>query len=197
MEHSLPPLAYEYNALAPHISGETMTLHHSKHHQTYVTNLNNLIKDTEYAAMSLEQIVRQAPAGGIFNNAGQHWNHVLFWESLAPNAGGEADGALADAIKAAFGSFADFQAAFEKCGAATFGSGWAWLVAGADGKVELLSTSNADNPLRHGKTALLGVDVWEHAYYVDYRNRRPDYLKAIWNVVNWDKVGERYAALGG
>ena len=194
MQHQLPPLSYAPNALAPHISGETMTLHHDKHHQTYVTNLNNLIKDSEYADMSLEELVQKAPDGGIFNNAGQHWNHTLFWTSLSPNGGGTASGQLADAINNAFGSFADFQSAFEKCGAGTFGSGWAWLVKNSDATVELLSTSNADNPLRHGKTALLGVDVWEHAYYVDYRNRRPDYLKAIWNVIDWDEIARRYSA---
>ena len=187
---ALPELGYSYDALAPHISAETMELHHSKHHQTYITNLNNLIKDTAMQGQALEQIVTTA-SGGIFNNAGQHWNHNLFWSILSPQGGGEPSGKLADLIREAFGSFADFQAGFEKTGATTFGSGWAWLVQNAAGKLELLSTSNADNPLTHNKNALLGVDVWEHAYYVDYRNRRPDYLKAIWNVINWDAISDR------
>ena len=191
MEHKLPDLDYDHSALAPYISEETMMLHHTKHHQTYITKLNGLIKDTEFADMTLEEIVQKAPAGPIFNNAGQHWNHCAFWKMLAPNGGGDPEGALADAINQTFDSFDKFKQEFENCGANTFGSGWAWLAQGADGKLELMSCSNADNPLRNGKNALLGVDVWEHAYYVDYRNRRPEYLQNIWNIVNWKDVASR------
>lgn len=190
-EFTLPELSYAYDTLAPHIGAETMELHHSKHHQTYITKLNALITDTEYATMSLEDIVMKAPAGGIFNNAGQHWNHCQFWQMLSPN-GGQLSDDLRQAIEGKFGSMEEFQHQFETVGANTFGSGWAWLVKNKDGELELLSTANADNPLKHGKTALLGVDVWEHAYYVDYRNRRPDYLKALWNVVNWQDVSVRF-----
>ncbi len=192
MAHTLPELNYAYDALAPYVGAETMELHHSKHHQAYVDNLNKLTAGTEFEGMSLEDIVVKAPAGGIFNNAGQHWNHCQFWEMMSPNGGNEPTGALADAINKTFGSFDDFKTQFEATGVATFGSGWAWLAQNADGSIELMSASNADNPLRHGKNALLGVDVWEHAYYVDYRNRRPEYLKQFWNVVNWDNVAERF-----
>ena len=192
MAHTLPELNYAYDALAPYVGAETMELHHSKHHQAYVDNLNKLTAGTEFEGMSLEDIVVKAPAGGIFNNAGQHWNHCQFWEMMSPNGGNEPTGALADAINKTFGSFEDFKTQFEGTGVATFGSGWAWLAQNADGSIELMSASNADNPLRHGKNALLGVDVWEHAYYVDYRNRRPEYLKQFWNVVNWDNVAERF-----
>jgi Fe-Mn family superoxide dismutase len=193
MAHTLPALPYGYDALAPYIGAETMELHHSKHHQAYVTNLNNLTANTEFEGLSLEDIVVKAPAGGIFNNAGQHWNHNQFWTMMAPaGQGGEASGALADAIIKTFGSMDDFKAKFEATGAATFGSGWAWLAQNAEGSLELMSGSNADNPLRHGKNAILGVDVWEHAYYVDYRNRRPEYLKNFWNVVNWNNLAERF-----
>ena len=188
MEHKLPTLDYEYGALAPTISEETMSLHHSKHHQTYITKLNELIQNTEFTDASLEEIVRNAPAGPIFNNAGQHWNHCQFWQMLSPNGGGEPQGPLLEAISRSFGSFDKFKADFEACAMNTFGSGWAWLAQGNNNELELLSCSNANNPFRQGKTALLGVDVWEHAYYVDYRNRRPEYLSAIWNVVNWDFV---------
>ena len=192
MTHTLPQLDYAYDALAPYIGAETMELHHSKHHQTYVDNLNKLIAGTEFESMSLEEIVKQSPAGGIFNNAAQHWNHCEFWKMMAPNAGGEPTGALAQAINNTFGSFTDFQEKFALTSATTFGSGWAWLAQEDSGELCLMSCSNADNPVRHGKTALLGVDVWEHAYYVDYRNRRPEYLKNFWNVVNWDNVASRF-----
>ena len=188
MEHKLPKLDYDYGALDPHISEETMTLHHSKHHQTYVDKLNGLIKGTKFESASLDEIVQKAPDGPIFNNGGQHWNHTLFWKALSPNGGGEPPAKLLEAIKGNFDSLDNFKAKFEECGANTFGSGWAWLAQDASGKLELMSCSNADNPLRHKKTALFGVDVWEHAYYVDYRNRRPDYLKAIWNLINWEYV---------
>lgn len=192
-QFTLPELSYNYDALAPHIGAETMELHHSKHHQTYITKLNGLIENTEYAGMSLEEIITKAPAGGIFNNAAQHWNHCEFWQMLSP-AGGNPSEDLRQAIEGKFGSMEEFQNQFEMTGANTFGSGWAWLVKNNAGEIELLSTSNADNPLTHGKTALLGVDVWEHAYYVDYRNRRPDYLKALWNVVNWENVSARFSS---
>ena len=191
MEHKLPELGYAHSALAPHISEETMQLHHTKHHQTYVTKLNALIKGTEYENMGLEELVQKAPAGPIFNNGGQHWNHCEFWKMLAPNGGGEPQGNLADAIARDFGGLDQFKEAFETCGANTFGAGWAWLAQNTDGKLELMSCSNADNPLRNGKNALFGVDVWEHAYYVDYRNRRPEYLQHIWNLVNWEYVAQR------
>ena len=188
MEHKLPALDYDYGALAPSASEETMSLHHSKHHQAYITKLNELIQGTEFATASLEEIVQRAPDGPIFNNAGQHWNHCLFWQMLSPNGGGEPQGDLLTAINKSFGSFDEFKQAFEACGMNTFGSGWAWLAQGKDGALELLSCPNAGNPLRQGKTALFGVDVWEHSYYVDYRNRRPEYLKKIWNIVNWGFV---------
>ncbi len=193
MSHTLPTLPYAYDALQPSIGQETMELHHSKHHQTYVDNLNRLIAGTEYESMSLEEIVQKAPAGGIFNNAGQHWNHSQFWQMLAPvGTGAEPTGAFVDAINKAFGSFEAFKEQFAVTGATTFGSGWVWLAQEADGCLSLMSASNADSPLRHGKNALLGVDVWEHAYYVDYRNRRPEYLSQIWNIVNWNNVMERF-----
>ncbi len=192
MEHTLPKISYEYGDLAPIIGKETMELHHSKHHQTYVDNLNKLIPGTEYENMTLEQIVQKAPAGGIFNNAAQHWNHCQFWEMIAPNGSNEPTGKLADAICALSGTFEDFKSQFETTGATTFGSGWAWLAQESDGTLCLMSCSNADNPLKHGKNTLLGVDVWEHAYYVDYRNRRPEYLKNFWKVVNWDNVSQRF-----
>lgn len=195
MSHTLPALPYAYDALAPYIGEETMTLHHTKHHQAYVDNLNRLVVGTEFEGKSLEDIVKTAPAGGIFNNAGQHWNHNQFWTMMAaPSAGGGVapSGALMDAINKSFGSFDDFKSKFEATGLATFGSGWAWLAQNADGSLELVSSSNAGNPLQMGKNALLGVDVWEHAYYVDYRNRRADYLKGFWSVVNWSNVAERF-----
>lgn len=188
MEHILPKLGYEYGALAPHISEETMILHHSKHHQTYITKLNDLIKGTEFADRSLDDIVSNCPEGALFNNGGQHWNHSLFWQLLSPNGGGEPPLKLLEAINASFGSFNKFKEQFELCGANTFGSGWAWLAQNGKGELELMSCSNADNPLRHGKNTIFGVDIWEHAYYVDYRNRRPEYLQAIWNIVNWEYV---------
>lgn len=188
MEHTLPALGYDYGALAPTISEETMSLHHSKHHQTYITKLNELIKGTEFADSSLEEVVIQSPQGPIFNNAGQHWNHCQFWQMLSPNGGGEPQGELLAAINDGFGSFEKFKTDFEACGMNTFGSGWAWLAQGSDGKLELLSCSNANNPLRQDKNALFGVDVWEHAYYVDYRNRRAEYLGNIWKIINWNYV---------
>ena len=187
MEHTLPDLPYEKNALEPHISAETLDYHHDKHHATYVTNLNNLIKGTEFEDKSLEEIVASAPAGGIFNNAAQVWNHTFYFNCMGPNAGGEPTGALADAINAKFGSFADFKQAFTTSAATNFGSGWTWLVM-KDGELEIVNTSNAGCPLTDGVKPLLTVDVWEHAYYIDKRNARPAYLESWWNLVNWDFV---------
>lgn len=191
MQHSLPVLPYEINALSPHISQETLEFHHGKHHQTYVTNLNNLIPGTEFENMSLEDIVKKS-SGGIFNNAAQVWNHTFYWNCLKPNGGGQPSGKLADAINAAFGSFDKFKEEFTKTAVTTFGSGWAWLVKNTDGSLALVSTSNAATPLTSGQTPLLTCDVWEHAYYVDYRNARPKYVEAFWNIVNWDFVAQNF-----
>ena len=190
MEHQLPDLPYEKNALEPHISAETLDFHHDKHHATYVTNLNNLIKGTEFEDKSLEEIVASAPAGGIFNNAAQVWNHTFYFNCMAPNAGGEPTGALADAINAKFGSFDDFKKAFSTSAATNFGSGWTWLVM-KDGELEISNTSNAGCPLTDGVKPLLTVDVWEHAYYIDKRNARPAYLESWWNLVNGDFVASQ------
>lgn len=192
MSFELPALPYEKNALEPTISSETIDYHYGKHHQTYVTNLNNLVPGTEFESASLEDIVKKAD-GGVFNNAAQVWNHTFYWNCLSPNGGGAPSGALADAINSAFGSFDGFKEAFNKSAATNFGSGWTWLVKNADGTVEIVNTSNAGTPLRDGKTPLLTVDVWEHAYYIDYRNARPKYLEAIWNIVNWDFVAKNFA----
>ncbi len=191
MEHKLPELPYAMDALAPHISKETLEFHYGKHHQTYVTNLNNLIKGTEFEDASLEDIVRRA-SGGVFNNAAQTWNHTFYWNSLSPNGGGAPSGKLADAINAKFGSFDEFKKQFTQTAVTTFGSGWGWLVKNADGSLGLASTSNAGNPLTAGATPLLTCDVWEHAYYIDYRNRRPDYLAAFWEIVNWDFASSNF-----
>ncbi|WP_420995417.1 MULTISPECIES: superoxide dismutase [Fe] [Cupriavidus] len=192
MEHTLPPLPYAHDALAPHISKETLEFHHDKHHQTYVTNLNNLIKGTEFENSTLEEIVKKS-SGGIFNNAAQVWNHTFYWDSLKPNGGGQPTGALADAINAKWGSFDKFKEEFTKTAVGTFGSGWAWLVKKADGSLDLVSTSNAATPLTTDAKPLLTCDVWEHAYYIDYRNARPKYVEAFWNVVNWDFAGKNFA----
>lgn len=192
MAFELPALPYEKDALAPHISAETLDFHYGKHHQTYVTNLNNLVPGTEFEGLSLEEIVLKS-SGGIFNNAAQVWNHTFYWNSLSPNGGGEPSGELAAAINAAFGSFDGFKEAFTKCAVTTFGSGWAWLVKNADGSLALVSTSNAGCPLTAGQKPLLTCDVWEHAYYIDYRNARPAYLNAFWALVNWDFAASNYA----
>ncbi|GFO71532.1 superoxide dismutase, Fe-Mn family [Bathymodiolus japonicus methanotrophic gill symbiont] len=192
MAYELPALPYAKDALAPHISEETLEFHYGKHHQTYVTNLNNLVPGTEFEGASVESLVMRA-SGGIFNNAAQVWNHTFYWNSLSPNGGGEPTGALADAINDSFGSFAEFKDAFTKCAVTTFGSGWAWLVKNADGSLELVSTSNAGCPLTEGQTPLLTCDVWEHAYYIDYRNARPKYLEAFWALVNWEFAAENFA----
>jgi len=194
MEHTLPTLPYALDALQPHISKETLEYHYGKHHQTYVTNLNNLIKGTEFESLSLEDIVRKA-SGGVFNNAAQVWNHTFYWHCLSPNGGGAPTGALAAAIDAKWGSFDEFKKAFSQTAITTFGSGWGWLVKAADGSLELASTSNAGTPLTlAGKQPLLTCDVWEHAYYVDYRNKRPDYVAAFWHLVNWEFVAANFAA---
>ena len=189
MEHTLPPLPYAMDALAPTISKETLEYHYGKHHQTYVTNLNNLIKGTEFESMSLEEIVRKS-SGGVFNNAAQVWNHTFYWNCMAPNAGGAPSGALAAAIDAAFGSFDNFKAEFSKSALGNFGSGWTWLVKQADGKVAIVNTSNAATPLTTGATPLLTCDVWEHAYYIDYRNARAKYVEQFWTLVNWQHAAQ-------
>ena len=193
MEHTLPALPYAMDALAPTISKETLEYHYGKHHQTYVTNLNNLIKGTDFENASLEEIVMKS-SGGVFNNAAQVWNHTFYWNGMKPNGGGEPSGALAEAINQKFGSFAAFKEEFAKCAIGTFGSGWAWLVKSADGSVELVSTSNAATPMTAGMKALLTCDVWEHAYYIDYRNLRAKYVEGFWGVVNWDFVAKNFAA---
>ena len=192
MVHPLPELPYAKNALEPYISAETLEYHYGKHHQTYVTNLNNLIKGTEFENLTLEEIVLKS-SGGLFNNAAQVWNHTFYWHCLKPNGGGEPSGALAEAINQKFGAFAAFKEEFAKVAVGTFGSGWGWLVKNPDGLLELLSTSNAGTPATSGKKALLTCDVWEHAYYIDYRNLRPKYVEAFWNLVNWDFAAQQYA----
>jgi len=191
MTHQLPPLPYDLGALAPHVSRETLEFHHGKHHAAYVTNLNNLIPGTEFEKLSLEEIVRKS-SGGIFNNAAQVWNHTFYFSCLGPQAGGEPKGPLADALAKTFGSFAAFKEQFAKTAVGTFGSGWAWLVKNPDGGLDLLSTSNAGTPLTAGKKPLLTCDVWEHAYYIDYRNARPKYVEAFWNLVNWGFVAKQF-----
>ncbi|MCF7986473.1 MAG: superoxide dismutase [Fe] [Methylovulum sp.] len=193
MAFELPALPYPKNRLLPHISEETLEYHHGKHHQTYVTNLNNLVPGTEFEGLSLEEIMMKS-SGAIFNNAAQVWNHTFYWNSLAPSAGGAPTGALADAINASFGSFEKFKEEFTKCAVTTFGSGWAWLVKNADGSLALVSTSNAACPLTSGQKPLLTCDVWEHAYYIDYRNARPAYLEAFWALVNWEFAAANFAA---
>ena len=192
MAIELPALPYDRTALEPNISGETIDFHYGKHHQAYVTNLNNLIAGTEFADMQLEDIVRKSQ-GGMFNNAAQIWNHTFYWNCLSPNGGGEPTGALADAITKSFGSFAAFKEQFTQTAITTFGSGWAWLVQRPDGSLALVSTPNAATPLTGTDKALLTCDVWEHAYYVDYRNARPKYVEAFWNLVNWDFVASQMA----
>jgi len=188
MAHVLPPLRFAKDALEPVISAETIDFHYGKHHQAYVTNLNKLVPGTEFEDATLEEIVMKS-SGGIFNNAAQVWNHTFYWNGLSPEGGGEPGEALGAAIDEAFGSFAGFKQAFVKSAVGNFGSGWTWLVKNADGGVEIVNTSNAATPLRDGKTPLLTIDVWEHAYYIDYRNARAQYIEHFWEVVNWDFVG--------
>ena len=192
MEHTLPPLPYAIDALQPHISKETLEFHHGKHHNAYVTNLNNLIKGTEFENLSLVDVVKKS-SGGVFNNAAQIWNHTFYWNSLKPNGGGEPTGALADAITKKWGSFAAFKEAFTKSAIGNFGSSWTWLVKKADGSLDIVNTSNAATPITGADVPLLTCDLWEHAYYVDYRNRRPDYLGGWWNLVNWDFAAKNFA----
>jgi len=187
MTFTLPKLPYAHDALAPHISEETLDYHYGKHHQAYVTNLNKLVADTDFASMSLEEVIKKS-SGGMFNNAAQVWNHTFYWHCLSPNGGGEPDGKLASAINKAFGSFEKFQQQFTQTAATTFGSGWAWLVQNDAGDLKIISTSNAGTPMTEGLQALLTCDVWEHAYYIDYRNVRPDYISAFWKLVNWEFV---------
>lgn len=193
MAFQLPDLPYPLNGLEPHISAETLEYHYGKHHQAYVTNLNNLIPGTEFEKSSLEDIIKKA-TGGIFNNAAQVWNHTFYWNCLSPDGGGEPTGALAEAINKAFGSFEAFKELFTKTAISTFGSGWAWLVKNKDGSLAITSTSNAGCPLTTDQKALLTCDVWEHAYYIDYRNARPKYVEAFWNLVNWEFVNNQFSA---
>ena len=199
MAFTLPSLPYAHDALEPHIDKLTMEIHHGKHHQAYVDNLNKAIAGTENENKSLEELVANAGkiSPAVRNNGGGHWNHSFFWKVIGPKAGGEPTGKLADAIKSTFGSFAEFQEKFTNAGATRFGSGWAWLLV-KDGKLEISSTPNQDNPLMDVAevkgTPVLGIDVWEHAYYLKYQNRRAEYLAAFWNVINWNKVAERFAA---
>jgi superoxide dismutase, Fe-Mn family len=199
MAYEVPALPYDYNALEPHIDEATMKVHHDKHHQAYVDKVNAALEGTEWADMPIEEVIArlndvpEEKRKAVRNNGGGHYNHSLFWEWLSPDGGGEPDGALADAIGSAFGSFSDFQAKFKETGVNQFGSGWSWLVHDGSG-LAVVGTANQDNPLTDGSTPLLGVDVWEHAYYLKYQNKRPDYIDAFWNVVNWAKVAELYDA---
>jgi Fe-Mn family superoxide dismutase len=199
MAYTLPDLPYPFDALEPHIDARTMEIHHDKHHQTYVTNVNNALEGSELADLPIAELlvsldrVPEEKRNAVRNNGGGHYNHSLFWESMSPSGGGEPGGELASAIDAAFGSFSDFKDKFKAAGLGQFGSGWSWLV--HDGSaLAVVPTPNQDNPITAGKTPLLGVDVWEHAYYLLYQNRRPDYIDAWWNVVDWDKVAERFSA---
>ncbi len=200
MPHTLPSLPYDFGALEPHIDAKTMEIHHGKHHQTYVTKLNEALeKAPELADKSLDELMRsldkapEAVKTAIRNNGGGHWNHSFFWQLMGPNAGGEPKGKLADAIASSFGDFAKFKEQFAAAGVGRFGSGWAWLVRDGN-KLAITSTPNQDNPLMEGKRAILGLDVWEHAYYLKYQNRRPDYITAWWNVVNWDAVAKNFGS---
>lgn len=190
MEHKLPALPFAMDALAPVISKETLEYHYGKHHAAYVTNLNKLIVGTEFESLPLEEIIKKSPSGGIFNNAAQIWNHTFYWQGLAPKSGGEPAGAVAEAIRKNFGSFDKFKEQFTKTAVTTFGSGWAWLVKTSDGKLSIESTSNAGTPLKDGRKPLLTCDVWEHAYYIDYRNNRAGYVEAFWKLVNWKFVAQ-------
>ena len=199
MAFELPPLPYDYNALEPYIDTQTMQLHHDKHHQTYVTNLNNALKDSEFASLEPEQVLRRlnevpdAVRTAVRNNGGGHVNHTMFWQIMKPNGGGEPTGDIANAITSSFGSFDAFKTAFNDAGTKQFGSGWAWVTLGQDGKLQISSSPNQDSPLLNGTYPILGNDVWEHAYYLKYQNRRPEYLSNWWNVVNWDEINKRYA----
>ncbi len=191
MKFELPQLPYAADALEPTISKTTIEFHYGKHHQAYVNNLNNLIAGTEFESADLETIIKKSQ-GGIFNNAAQVWNHTFYFTSFSPNGGGEPTGALAEAISAAFGSFDSFKEEFSKAAATLFGSGWAWLVKDASGALKIMQTSNAANPMTDGLTPILTCDVWEHAYYLDYQNKRPDYIASFWKLIDWSVVGERF-----
>ena len=204
MAFELPPLPYDYSALEPYIDTQTMQLHHDKHHQAYVTALNNALKDqAQFASLSLEELMRrinEVPESIrtiVRNNGGGHINHTMFWQIMKPNGGGEPTGALASAIQSTFGSFDAFKTAFNDAGVKRFGSGWAWLILDSSGKLQVTSTANQDSPFMDGNYPVMGNDVWEHAYYLKYQNRRPDYLNAWWNVVNWDEISRRYQQGGG
>lgn len=195
MTHTLPELPFAKDALAPHMSAETLEFHHSKHHNAYVTNLNNLIPGTQFENMGLEEIVKTAPAGGVYNNAAQVWNHTFFWNCLSPNGGGAPTGALADAINAKWGSFDEFKKAFTASAVGNFGSAWTWLVKKADGSVDIVNMGAAGTPLTTGDTALLCIDVWEHAYYIDYRNLRPKFVETfLEKLANWNFAAANFAA---
>lgn len=194
MEHTLPPLPYAMDALAPHISKETFEYHYAKHHQAYVTNLNNLVKGTEYESLDLESIVKKAPAGGIFNNAAQVWNHTFFWNSMKPAGGGAPTGLLADAINAKWGNFEEFKKTFQASAVGNFGSGWTWLVKTTDGSLAIVNTTAAGTPLTTADKPLLTIDVWEHAYYIDYRNARPKFVETfLASLANWDFAAKNFA----
>ncbi len=199
MAFELPPLPYDYNALEPYIDTQTMQLHHDKHHQTYVTNLNNALKDHPFASLQPEEILRRinevpdAVRTAVRNSGGGHVNHTMFWQIMKPNGGGEPTGEIANAITSSFGSFDAFKTAFNDAATKQFGSGWAWVTLGQDGKLQISSSANQDSPLMNGAYPILGNDVWEHAYYLKYQNRRPEYLSNWWNVVNWDEINKRYA----
>jgi Fe-Mn family superoxide dismutase len=203
MAYSLPPLPYAYNALEPHIDARTMEIHHTKHHNAYITNLNNAIQGTDLGNQTIESLVANinlVPENirtTVRNNGGGHANHALFWTVMGPNAGGEPTGKLADAINAELGGFAKFKEEFTKAASTRFGSGWGWLSVSGNKKLVVESTPNQDNPLMNGNTPILGLDVWEHAYYLNYQNRRPDYIAAFYNVIDWKAVGERYTAAVG
>lgn len=204
MAYELPPLPYDYNALEPHIDTQTMQIHHGKHHAAYVNNVNKALEgQANLAGMPIEQLmgalssVPESIRTAVNNNGGGHANHTLFWQIMGPKGGGEPTGALGDAMTSTFGSFASFKEKFAAAATGRFGSGWAWLVVDGSGKLEVMSTPNQDSPLSQGKTPILGLDVWEHAYYLNYQNRRPDYISAWWNVVNWEKVAEFYAKAKG
>ncbi len=193
-KHTLPELPFANDALEPHISAETLEYHHGKHHASYVKKLNDKIEGTDFASMDLEDIIRKAPAGAIFNNAAQVWNHTFYWNCLSPHGGGKPHGDLAAVIDRTFGSLDRLKQAFADAAVDNFGSGWTWLVKNGDGSIEIVNTDDAGNPLTEGKQPLLTCDVWEHAYYIDYRNSRPNYLKAYWQLVNWAFVERNYAA---
>ncbi|OLB45800.1 MAG: superoxide dismutase [Chloroflexi bacterium] len=204
MAYELPPLPYDYSALEPYIDTQTMQLHHDKHHQAYVTAVNNALKDqSQFASLPIEDLIRrlnEVPESirtVVRNNGGGHVNHSMFWQIMKPNGGGEPTGALASAIQSTFGSFDAFKTAFNDAGVKRFGSGWAWLILDSSGKLQITSTANQDSPFTDGNYPVMGNDVWEHAYYLKYQNRRPDYLNAWWNVVNWDEISRRYQQGGG